>query len=685
MRSAILALLVLAAAPAAAPAADSPASPAALPESPEVRGETEELVRMYEEARRLYESGFYEKAAALCETILTLDRRNRKGRDMLYKCKMALYERNLREEMDLAELGGKRALIGVERDRIVPPEKDKILPPAIRFDDVVSREEEEAIKAKLATPVRMSYNDTPLLEIFYHLGTTSGLNIIANPQDLSGKNLTVLFADQPLSAVLDYIARYLGVTYIVKDNAIWVMTPDKPYLEHQIFHLRRGLTEVGAAMALIGNSGSGGGGGGGGGLFGPVGGGGGGGGNSPTGAAGGFGKTDIEKLLEWMEKSWAAADPVYWPPGSTWNLDRKTNTLFVLSTKDTLRKMEALIQEVDITPVQILIKTRFISTGIDDLSELGVQWQLAGNWGIDQKGSGNRVQADTGSGTNFNMPFPGDTGFPSTGGNVALSGILSDPQFKAVLHALERKGNSVTLTAPEVTTLNNQPAVISAEENYPYVTGYTQQSNTTTYISGTVPVNTQNTGALIPQIGNFNVGPKLEVTPSVGIDNQTITLLLHPKVNEYKETKYFDVIQSTDPNVVKYPQIAAPVFANRELTTQMIIHDGQTVVLGGLSRAIDTKAADRVPFLGRIPILGLLFGSRSDRQTKSNLLIFVTASILTPDGRQYIRPEVSAVDLPAPSALRNPENRGTAPAPSVRTRIRPDETVPAGPAPKRRP
>jgi general secretion pathway protein D len=96
--------------------------------------------------------------------------------------------------------------------------------------------------------------------------------------------------------------------------------------------------------------------------------------------------------------------------------------------------------------------------------------------------------------------------------------------------------------------------------------------------------------------------------------------------------------------------INQPVFSVREVTTQVSVYDGQTVVMGGFMREDVQKVQDKVPFLGDVPLAGRLFRSNVDQHVKRNLIMFVTASLLDPAGQPVIRAEDEDQVVPAPSA-----------------------------------
>lgn len=134
----------------------------------------------------------------------------------------------------------------------------------------------------------------------------------------------------------------------------------------------------------------------------------------------------------------------------------------------------------------------------------------------------------------------------------------------------------------------------------------------------------------------------LEVEPVVGPDGQTIDLNLVPQVVEFDGfINYGSPIQTTSTDILGMPHtnvltpniINQPIFSTRKVTTSVSVWDGQTVVLGGLMREDVQKTEDRTPILGDIPIVGRLFRTNAEQHLKRNLVIFVTAHLITPGGQ----------------------------------------------------
>jgi general secretion pathway protein D len=243
--------------------------------------------------------------------------------------------------------------------------------------------------------------------------------------------------------------------------------------------------------------------------------------------------------------------------------------------------------------------------------------------------------------------------FPSLGssaiapGIFGLAGVFTDPQFQVVIRALNQKKGVDLLSAPKVTTKSGQRAVIEIVREFRYPTTFTQPqvpsiASSTTVLNGVVPVVVTPT---TPQtFETRNTGVTLEVEPVVGPDGVTIDLNLVPQVVEFEGfinygspinaigVSTVGVISRSAPVLLTENVINQPVFSTRKVTTNVSVWDGQTVVLGGLMREDVQKTEDKTPIIGDIPIIGRAFRTNVDQHIKRNLIIFVTARLVTPGG-----------------------------------------------------
>jgi Type II secretory pathway, component PulD len=387
-----------------------------------------------------------------------------------------------------------------------------------------------------------------------------------------------------------------------------------------------------------------------------------------------------------------AASATFWP---------HSGVLIVRNTQDNLDMVDALVDQANLSqPKQVEIESKFVEINQNNLKELGFDW-LLGPFSINGKVFGSGGTSGTGVPVNpANFPFvdpvtnqpigqnPVTSGnrsgniaitanaldallFPSAGtsavapGIFGLAGVFTNPQFQVVIRALNQKKGIDLLSAPKVTTKSGQRAIIEVVREFRYPRTYTPPQvpsigTTTTAGSQVVPVVVTPT---TPQDWETrNTGVTLEVEPVVGGDATTIDLNLVPQVVEFEGFINYGspisavgvntiggAISTSVPVVLTQNVINQPVFSTRKVTTSVSVYDGQTVVLGGLMREDVQKVEDKTPIIGDIPLIGRAFRTNVDQHVKKNLVIFVTARVITPAGLAFNNEEEEEEGLLPPA------------------------------------
>jgi general secretion pathway protein D len=400
---------------------------------------------------------------------------------------------------------------------------------------------------------------------------------------------------------------------------------------------------------------------------------------------------------------------VTFPTGATATYMASSGKLLVKNTQSNLDLIDSLVESSQgDQPNQVEVEARFLEVSQNNLQELGFDWllgafNLSGGSGV-YGGGGTAGNAAGNVGTfPFNggttaagVPIPvGSITGPNTGnltagnrtgsaavkanaldgllfgspagpaaGVLALAGVFTNPQFQVVLRALNQQKGVDLVSAPKITVVCGREATINISRKFPYPRDY----------SAPQPVTAQ-PGQIQPAIPSTPtafqtrpVGVVLRVTPAYDTRDSTISLNLVPQITEFQGfVNYGSAILSAAP-VYAFPffgngtvignrqieltqnTINQPVFSVREVTTQVVVYDGQTVVLGGLMREDVQKVQDKTPILGDIPLAGRLFRSSSNQRVKRNLLIFVTASLLDPAGQPLIKSVEKDQEVMTPDA-----------------------------------
>ena len=387
------------------------------------------------------------------------------------------------------------------------------------------------------------------------------------------------------------------------------------------------------------------------------------------------GRADAKIMLQSMGVSF--------PPGASATFWPHSGTLIARNTQDNLDMVDALVDQANASaPKQVSIESKFVEINQNNAKELGFDW-LLGPFSLNGKVFGSGGTASNGVPVNSaDFPF-NNNGVPIgqnpvTSGNrsgdfaisanaldalllpglgqvagvapsmFGLAGVFTNPQFQVVIRALNQKKGIDLLSAPSVTTKSGQRAIIEVIRELRYPRTYSQpqvpaiSGNNNGNNSGPVPVVVTPT---TPQDWETrNTGVTLEVEPVVGGDATTIDLNLIPQVVEFEGfinygSPIFAVgvntaagISLSNSVLLTQNTINQPVFSTRKVTTSVSVYDGQTVVLGGLMREDVQKTEDKVPIIGDIPLVGRAFRTNTEQHTKKNLVIFVTAKIITPAG-----------------------------------------------------
>jgi type II secretory pathway component GspD/PulD (secretin)/tetratricopeptide (TPR) repeat protein len=356
-------------------------------------------------------------------------------------------------------------------------------------------------------------------------------------------------------------------------------------------------------------------------------------------------------------------DPVR-NPGKALFFNDRQGMLIVRATLQDLDMIEAAIQVLNIVPPQVTIKAKFVEVSQDDNKALGFDWYL-GNWLMN---NGSIVGAG-GTAPSYQGANPPSTIFPGNGPagtaitpkstdglitsglrNTApslftLTGILTDPQFRVVIHAVENRTGADLLASPEVTTTSGRQAEMKATDVKTIVTGFSFSQNNASSgnTAGGIGTTTLqvSTAFVFPLPEQIELGPTLDVIPSVLADGCTINLVLIPTLTEFVGYEDASAFNSALPvsagafpgGLVTVPTVL-PLFRVRQVVSTVNVWDGQTVVLGGLIAENVATTKDKVPMIGDLPVVGRLFRSESKTTSKKNLLIFTTPTLIDPAGNR---------------------------------------------------
>ena len=314
--------------------------------------------------------------------------------------------------------------------------------------------------------------------------------------------------------------------------------------------------------------------------------------------------------------------------------DSRTSQLVIVATEPEQTSVDTLINQLDKPTRQVLIETRLVELSSNPTTAKGIDW--SGTLQNQNVSFGNGILSGTSTTTSPGTPVttpavtapggaiitPATTTTPasssvssliSTIGNGGLSastasGLIPDTGFltadglHAVISFLNQDSDAQVISTPRIVTLDNETATISVTRAFPVF-------NTTAGTQGSPGGS---------QISYSNVGTIMLVTPRVSA-NDFIWLKVDPQVSSFF---------GKDTETIAGTTFSADVFDYREITTQVLIPNANTLVMGGLVKDNTSSSYNTVPVLGSIPVLGLAFRHESKTMDKDNLLIFITPTIV---------------------------------------------------------
>jgi type II secretory pathway component GspD/PulD (secretin)/beta-lactamase regulating signal transducer with metallopeptidase domain len=318
-------------------------------------------------------------------------------------------------------------------------------------------------------------------------------------------------------------------------------------------------------------------------------------------------------------------------PGKSLYFNLGHGMLLIRATLQDLDIIEQQIGVLNTVPPQVNIKCKFVEVPQDDTKALGFDWYL-GNVLMTNGAVGGQA------GTAPPTIAPSSTNQLATPGlsNTStspptLTGILTDPQYRAVIKSLQQRSGTELLAQPQVTFMSGRQVQMKAVDTQTVMKAINEQALTPPGIATT---NGDESPLYVTESMDF--GQSLDVIASVLPDGYTIALTVIPLVTEflgYQEdpTNRVAVYVNGKKKWVIPPE---PIVRIRQMSTSVPVWDGQTVVLGGLPSETVSLLKDKVPMLGDLPLVGRLFSSESKTINKKNLLIFITPTLIDPVGNR---------------------------------------------------
>ena len=440
-------------------------------------------------------------------------------------------------------------------------------------------------------PVTFNFQDVPVRTVLQLIAEESNLNIVA--ADTVQGNVTLRLVNVPWDQALDLVLQAKGLDKRQNGNVVWVAPqPEIAKYEQDKADARINLeNRVEMVTEYI-----------------PI----------------NYGNAeDIAKLLTDDAKngnsggsSNSGAQRGFLSPRGSISFDRRTNTLLVIDIPQRVAAIRDLVNKLDKPVDQVVIEARIVIANESFARELGAKFGISGSNNnvyfnqnvknnVDYQDSvakannansanppPNPLQAPTmPRGLNFNLPSA-----LAGAGSLALSILNAGYALDLELSALQTEGRGEIISNPRIVTSNQKEALIKQGDQIGYIT-----------VTG-------GTNANVPQVQFKDVVLQLKVTPTITNDNR---IFLNMDLQKDDLSGYVNT------GVGQVPQIAT-----REVTTAVLVEDGQTVVVGGVYEFKDQNSLSKVPFLGDIPLIGNLFKNRNHTKSKAELLVFVTPKVI---------------------------------------------------------
>jgi type IV pilus assembly protein PilQ len=455
----------------------------------------------------------------------------------------------------------------------------------IEIKPSLKRSNAEEKKEYTGERLTLNFQDIDVRSVLQLLADTSGQNIVVS--DSVAGNLTLRLQNVPWDQALDIVLRTKGLDKRRQDNVI-IIGPTEELANREKAELaaRREVQELSPVRSeyLQVN----------------------------------YAKvSDLAKLI----KSGSGKDTMLSPRGAL-SIDERTNTLLVQDTAEKLADIRRLVQTLDVPVRQVLIEARIVIVNDTFERDLGARFGITS---AQQNGSngllavtGNGVGADTMTGSASNNLAKGSPVFPVTepilnnryqvnlpvanpAGTIGISLLHGANLLDLELSAAQNEGRGEVISSPRVITANQKAATIMQGVEIPYQESASSGATTTQFKKAVL---------------------SLKVTPLITPDNRVILDL------DVNDDSVGQLVQSATGGSV-------PSIDTREILTQVLVNDGQTVVLGGILETTKTTSTNKVPYLGDIPVLGHLFKTTTDINNKKELLIFITPKILREGSNLY--------------------------------------------------
>ncbi|MBD1558412.1 type IV pilus secretin PilQ family protein [Vibrio sp. S9_S30] len=422
--------------------------------------------------------------------------------------------------------------------------------------------------------ISINFQDIPVRSVLQLIADYNGFNLVVS-DSVSG-NLTLKVDDVPWQQVLDIILKVKGLDKRVEGNVILVAPKEEfDSREQQDLEQERLAQELGSLESKII-------------------------------------EVKFAKASDIADMIGGQGDVSMLSDRGSISIDERTNALLVRDLPESIAVVEDIVESLDIPVKQVQIEARIVTVTEGELEELGVRWGFSSTRGTNtvggsiesnlatiglyQAGGGSGGDSDGGGSSTIDDFLAVNLG--ATNKNAAsiafqVAKLGTDTLLDLELSALQTENKAEIISSPRLITTNKKPAYIEQGTEIPYLEASSSGATTVSFRKAVL---------------------SLKVTPQITPDNKLVLDL--------------SVTQDRPGKVVKTGNGEALAIETQRIGTQVLVDNGETVVLGGIYQQSVTNTVDKVPLLGDLPLLGALFRRSYENLGKSELLIFITPKVV---------------------------------------------------------
>ena len=609
--------------------------------------EEEQVYQMIKQAEEKVVYGQYEEAKSILKQAIQLESEDPRPRRMLRDV-IAKQNKLIKSDQEL------------ERSQIMLEVLRKISPEAAEDTEEVGSESTDApgetarkaMWAKLMNKIpAVSLDNNTVSEAVQFLIEEGNIPIVLDAAGVSDK--ISLDAEGPtILTVIEYICDTANLNYIVTGSAV-IISKGEGQMETRIWTVSPGVVSKASEIETEDSSSD---------AFGGI-------FDTDTGSDEDFSAMETEPELVRALKDYIGAEV----EGSSIFLEPVSGTLVARNTVKNLELIDSYLKNLDESgdQVQVEIQARFVEISDQDLNEISFGMKLKSPWKVisAHNKNGNAVVANptdfTGALRRYSKGSRSSRYADRLSSVMSMVGVgaigknqindevlgfftnaLTDPEVGLIFNAIDNKTNADVLSAPSVTTVSGQPRVtikqiteVMYPEDYtvykPAIIYSNAQSFSLLNPSSTPDVSAMPGYATVESTLKEDVGIELQVSPIVADDKRTVSMDITCKTSSEIEPRVVSVYVGNSALNVDPIELDIPRFKFSEVKTQVVVADGETVVLGGMVTETLRQYKDKVPFLGDLPLIGRFFRAEGSYNEKKHLLIFVKTNIITPTGELY--------------------------------------------------